>query len=76
MTINWKDKAVQDRLLTAFIASIDNKVSVKEIARLYGGSMTYHAVENYLRKFRVDAVAMKEEAKGRKVAAASVPRPR
>jgi hypothetical protein len=26
MTIDWKDKAVQDRLLTAVIASMDNKV--------------------------------------------------
>jgi hypothetical protein len=26
MTINWQDKAVQDRLLTAVIASFDNKV--------------------------------------------------
>lgn len=27
MPVNWQDKAVQDRLLTAVIASIDNKVS-------------------------------------------------
>jgi hypothetical protein len=28
MTINWHDKTVQDRLLIAIIASIDNKVCV------------------------------------------------
>jgi hypothetical protein len=26
MTINWQEKAVQDRLLMAVIASVDNKV--------------------------------------------------
>ncbi|KAH3940594.1 hypothetical protein HBH98_219450 [Parastagonospora nodorum] len=57
MPINWQEKAVQDRLLTAVIASID-KINVAEIARLYGGDMTYNAAENYLRKFRKAAKEM------------------
>ncbi|KAF2824004.1 hypothetical protein CC86DRAFT_355412 [Ophiobolus disseminans] len=70
MPINWHDKAVQDRLLTAVIASVDT-VKPAEIARLYGGDMTYHAVEKYLRKFRKEAKEMKTEAEGRKVAVPS-----
>ncbi|KAH7386755.1 hypothetical protein DE146DRAFT_180904 [Phaeosphaeria sp. MPI-PUGE-AT-0046c] len=58
MPVNWQDKAVQDRLLTAVIASVDNKINITDIARLCGGEMGYHAVENYLRKFRRDARAM------------------
>jgi hypothetical protein len=57
MPISWQDKAVQDRLLTAIIASVD-KINVVEIARLYGGDMTYNAAENYLRKFRKAAKEM------------------
>jgi len=57
MPINWQDKGVQDRLLTAVIASMD-KINVADIARLYGGDMSYHAVENYLRKFRKAAKEM------------------
>ncbi|KAH7074769.1 hypothetical protein BKA63DRAFT_320758 [Paraphoma chrysanthemicola] len=76
MTINWHDKAVQDRLLTAVIASLDNKINVAEIARLYGGDMTYHAVENYLRKFRREAKDMKGDAAGRDGPVPSPARPR
>ncbi|KAH7087725.1 hypothetical protein FB567DRAFT_628638 [Paraphoma chrysanthemicola] len=76
MTINWQDKNVQDRLLIAVIASVDNKISVAEIARLYGGDMTYNAVENYLRKFRREAKDMKDDAAGRDGPAPSPARPR
>ncbi|KAL5114531.1 hypothetical protein ACEQ8H_007564 [Pleosporales sp. CAS-2024a] len=62
MPTNWSDKAVQDRLLMAIIASVDNKINVGEVARLYGGDMTYHAVETYLRKFRKEAKEMKGSA--------------
>ncbi|KAF2028430.1 hypothetical protein EK21DRAFT_29601, partial [Setomelanomma holmii] len=65
MPINWQDKAVQDRLFTAVIASVDNKINVAEVARLYGQDMTYHAVENYLRKFRKNSKEMKSEAADR-----------
>lgn len=69
MPINWQDKAVQDRLLTAVIASA-NKINVADIARLYGGDMSYHAVENYLRKFRKAAKEMNGD-----VPATAVPSP-
>jgi hypothetical protein len=95
MPINWQDKAVQDRLLVAVIASVDNNVSqhthpphhltihshltqIKphEIARLYGGSMTYNAVESYLRKFRKEAKEMKGSATDRAAPVPSPARPR
>jgi hypothetical protein len=31
MPVNWTDKAVQDRLLVAVIASVDNKVSIPSL---------------------------------------------
>ncbi|KAF1915579.1 hypothetical protein BDU57DRAFT_277290 [Ampelomyces quisqualis] len=76
MPVNWQDKAVQDRLLVAVIASVDNKISPAEIARIYGGDMTYNAVEGYLRKFRKEAKDMKTEASGRVAAAPSPARPK
>jgi len=38
--------------------------------------MTYNAVENYLRKFRKEAMTMKAQAEGRQAAAPSPARPR
>lgn len=93
MPINWQDKAVQDRLLTAVIASVDNKVrkpenalkdfplihpqiSIAEIARLYGEDMTYHAVKNYLRKFRKEAKEMKGDVVDRPGPVPSPAKPR
>lgn len=96
MPIQWQDKAVQDRLLMAVIASTDNNVrtlslpfslthsthhthlqiNIKEIARLYGGEMTYNAVENYLRRFRKEAKTMKAAAEGRETPVPSPARPR
>jgi hypothetical protein len=52
------------------------QISVAEIARLYGGEMTYNAVENYLRRFRKDAKAIKEAATDRESPAPSPARPR
>jgi hypothetical protein len=52
------------------------QINVAEIARLYGSDMTYHAVENYLRKFRREAKDMKAQAEGRMSAAPSPARPR
>jgi hypothetical protein len=52
------------------------QINVAEIARLYGGEMTYNAVENYLRKFRKEAKAIKEAAADREGPAPSPARPR
>ena len=52
------------------------QVNVHEIARLYGGDMTYHALQNQLRKIKKDAAAMKEEAAGREGPAPSPAKPR
>jgi hypothetical protein len=42
-----------------------SQINVAEIARLYGQEdMTYHAVENYLRKFRKEAKAMMAQPSG------------
>jgi hypothetical protein len=49
---------------------------VAEIARLYGGDMTYNAVENYLRKFRKEAKDMKAQAADREGPAPSPARPK
>jgi hypothetical protein len=92
MVVNWQDKTVQDRLLTAVIASVDkasssqdytkalpltyDQISAAEIARLYGENMTYHAIENYLRRFRKIAKEMKDEAADRAGPVPSPARPR
>jgi hypothetical protein len=52
------------------------QINVAEIARLYGGEMTYNAVENYLRKFRKEAKAIKEAAADREGPAPSPARSR
>jgi hypothetical protein len=59
-----------------FILLTTYKISVAEIARLYGEDMTYHAVENYLRRFRKEAKDMRGQAEGRESTAPSPARPR
>jgi hypothetical protein len=46
-------------------------MNINEVARLYGGDMTYHALENRLRKWKKEATALQDEAAGRKDAAKS-----
>jgi hypothetical protein len=45
MTINWQDKAVQDRLLMAVIASVDNKVCLN----FHGVPIPQHQLTRLLR---------------------------
>ncbi|CAG5183193.1 uncharacterized protein ALTATR162_LOCUS10459 [Alternaria atra] len=47
------------------------QIDIKEVARLHGGDMTYHALENRLRKWKKEAAALKDEAEGREGAAKS-----
>ncbi|KAI4608281.1 hypothetical protein J4E80_009291 [Alternaria sp. BMP 0032] len=64
MPITWTNPEVLERLFIATLASFDNKVNIREIATLYGGEMTYDALENRMRKFKKAATALKEEAAG------------
>jgi hypothetical protein len=47
------------------------QIDIKEVARLHGGDMTYHALENRLRKWKKEATALKDETEGREGAAKS-----
>ncbi|KAH6866483.1 hypothetical protein BKA58DRAFT_205333 [Alternaria rosae] len=71
MPMNWNDPGVLERLFIATLASFDNKVNIREIATLYGGEMTYDALENRMRKFKKAATALKDEAGGGDSAAKS-----
>ncbi|KAI4640706.1 hypothetical protein J4E93_008296 [Alternaria ventricosa] len=62
MPITWTNPEVLERLFIATLASFDNKVNIREIATLYGGEMTYDALENRMRKFKKAATALKDEA--------------
>ncbi|KAI4662137.1 uncharacterized protein J4E88_010927 [Alternaria novae-zelandiae] len=64
MPITWTNPEVLERLFIATLASFDNKVNIREIATLYGGEMTYDALENRMRKFKKAATALKDEAAG------------
>ncbi|KAF1851109.1 uncharacterized protein K460DRAFT_328735 [Cucurbitaria berberidis CBS 394.84] len=64
MTVNFLDKETNDRLIAAIIAATDNKVTTKEISRMYGDSVKFNAMEWYLRKIRHKAIEMKAEADG------------
>ncbi|KAG9196097.1 hypothetical protein G6011_01218 [Alternaria panax] len=63
--VNWNDKDVFERLFIATLASLDNKMNIHEVARLYGKDMTYHALENRMRKYKKEATALKDESAGR-----------
>lgn len=41
------------------------KINCREVARLFGDGATYDAIENYLRKPKKQASALKEAASGR-----------
>ncbi|KAI4663232.1 uncharacterized protein J4E78_003643 [Alternaria triticimaculans] len=71
MPITWTNPEVLERLFIATLASFDNKVNIREIATLYGGEMTYDALENRMRKFKKAATLLKEEAAGGDGAAAA-----
>ncbi|KAI4613364.1 uncharacterized protein J4E87_010011 [Alternaria ethzedia] len=64
MPITWTNPEVLERLFIATLASFDNKVNIRSIATLYGGEMTYDALENRMRKFKKAATLLKEEAAG------------
>ncbi|KAJ4324216.1 hypothetical protein N0V94_001428 [Neodidymelliopsis sp. IMI 364377] len=67
--VNWQDKGTADRLLAAVIASHGNKVNCREVARLFGDGATYDAIENYLRKPKKQALALKAAAEDREAPA-------
>lgn len=68
-TIRYTDSVLYNRYVLTH-----PKISIAEIARLFGRDMTYHAVENYLRKFRKEAKDMKGGTAGRDIVAPSTPR--
>ncbi|USP78706.1 hypothetical protein yc1106_05980 [Curvularia clavata] len=60
MPVNWSDKNVLERLFIAFLASVNNKIDIREVARLYGDGMTYDALECHLRPWKKQATALKD----------------
>ncbi|KAJ4379387.1 hypothetical protein N0V86_005432 [Didymella sp. IMI 355093] len=70
----WASAEVLQKVLVAMLASVDNKVDIHEMARLYGEGMTYNALENFLRKRKKEANELKEAAADRAGPAASTPR--
>ncbi|KAF1832762.1 hypothetical protein BDW02DRAFT_580939 [Decorospora gaudefroyi] len=74
MPINWGDKDVLERLFVATLASLENKIDIKKVAGFYGGEeMTYHALENRLRKWKKEASQMKDDATGGQPATKKTP---
>ncbi|KAH9872870.1 hypothetical protein J1614_005264 [Plenodomus biglobosus] len=69
MSIDWKDKDVADRLLAAVLASYDNKINCREVARLFGRNATYNTIENQLRKPKKLAADLKKEARDKETTA-------
>ncbi|KAI4681307.1 uncharacterized protein J4E84_007543 [Alternaria hordeiaustralica] len=76
MPITWTNPEVLERLFIATLASFDNKVNIRSIATLYGGEMTYDALENRMRKFKKAATALKDESADREDTPKSVAKPR
>jgi len=52
------------------------QVNIREIATLYGGEMTYDALENRMRKFKKAATALKDESADREDTPKSAAKPR
>ena len=52
------------------------QVNIREIATLYGGEMTYDALENRMRKFKKAATALKDESADRDDPPKSAAKPR
>ncbi|EDU40761.1 predicted protein [Pyrenophora tritici-repentis Pt-1C-BFP] len=71
MVIQWNNAQITERLFIAMLASVDNKINISEVARLYGEDMTYNALENRLRAWKKEATAMKAAASGREIAVKS-----
>jgi len=71
MPVNWNDKDVLERLFIAALASLDNKININEVARIYGEDMTYHALENRMRRYKKEATTLKDEAADREGAVKS-----
>ncbi|KAF2263878.1 hypothetical protein CC78DRAFT_603129 [Lojkania enalia] len=76
MPINWQDPETKDRILASIIASFDNQINCKEVARIFGGEATYNAIENFLRKPKKLANQLKAEAAGKEGPVPSPARPR
>ncbi|KNG52554.1 hypothetical protein TW65_00158 [Stemphylium lycopersici] len=76
MPVNWNDKDVLERLFIATLASLDNKININEVTRIYGKDMTYHALENHLRVWKKQATVLKNAATSCEGAAESSARPR
>ncbi|KAI4704849.1 hypothetical protein J4E89_009434 [Alternaria sp. Ai002NY15] len=76
MPITWTNPEVLERLFIATLASFDNKVNIREIATLYGGEMTYDALENRMRKFKKAATLLKDESADREDTPKSAAKPR
>ncbi|KAF1938266.1 hypothetical protein EJ02DRAFT_354917 [Clathrospora elynae] len=74
MPTNWQSKEVIDRLMAAVIASFDNKINYTRIARLYGDSVNYDAIKNFMRIPKKIALQLKAEDESRSVSSPAKPR--
>ncbi|KAH6622043.1 hypothetical protein C7974DRAFT_397562 [Boeremia exigua] len=73
MAIQWKAPETKDRLIAALIAASPN-INMNEIARMFGQGATYDAVEGQLRKAKILAKELTEEAKDRPAPAKALSR--
>ncbi|EUC49012.1 hypothetical protein COCMIDRAFT_23200 [Bipolaris oryzae ATCC 44560] len=62
MPTNWNDIKVIEGVLVAYLAANDNKIDIKEVARLYGKGMTFDALECHLRAWKKQARELKAAA--------------
>ncbi|EUC29884.1 hypothetical protein COCVIDRAFT_110759, partial [Bipolaris victoriae FI3] len=62
MPTNWNDIKVIEGVLVAYLAANDNKIDLKEVARLYGNGMTYDALESHSRVWKRQARDLKAAA--------------
>ncbi|EMD92683.1 hypothetical protein COCHEDRAFT_19022 [Bipolaris maydis C5] len=62
MPTNWNDIKVIEGVLVAYLASNNNKIDLREVARLYGNGMTYDALEYHFRPWKTQAKDLKAAA--------------